>query len=76
MSHLSESEIHAAREWASGVFGCTCQTEYDGNRYVVTRHTCPACQTWNRKLSDAGVNSEPKPLPQRASYRRKWRRAA
>lgn len=76
MNHLTEDEIKAAREWAATQEGCTCPTTFDGDRYVVDRHTCPVCLAWDCKLTDTGVSHQPKAVVERKTARRKWRKAA
>lgn len=73
---LTPNQIAEQRAWASGIDACTCPTSYDGDRYVVERHTCPHCRAWSKKLTDTGVSYQPKVILERKTARRKWRRAA
>lgn len=54
MSELSAEQVAAARDWAAGVRGCTCQVVMDEatGRYGVPAHDCPHCREWGRRLAD------------------------
>jgi hypothetical protein len=75
MSQLTETEIQGARDWASGVSGCTCHKDYNGSNYVVLKHACAYCVAWDKKLRDAGLGNGPKPT-ESGKGKRKYRRAA
>ena len=76
MSHLSADDIKVAREWAATRAGCTCPTTFDGDRYVVDRHTCPHCRAWDKHMSELGVSSTPRPVEEKKAGKRKYRSAA
>jgi hypothetical protein len=56
--------------------GCTCRMTFNGEGYVVRRHTCDYCLAWDRKLTEAGVSVTPKPVEEKKSGKRRYRRAA
>lgn len=76
MSHLSADDIKAAREWAATRAGCTCPTTFDGDRYVVDRHTCPHCRAWHKHMTQLGVSAAPRPAEDKKPSKRKYGKAA
>lgn len=60
----------------NGSEGCTCHMTFNGDGYVVERHTCPHCQEWDQKLTEAGVSHTPRPHDAKKQARRKYRRVA
>lgn len=76
--NLSPDEISTHKAWASQVSACTCKTRFndDTERYVVDRHTCDYCREWDRKLTELGVSSNPRPADNKKPGKRKYRSAA
>lgn len=60
----------------SGSTGCTCPLTSNGNGYVVEKHTCDYCREWDRKLTELGVSATPRPVEEKKTGKRKYRRAA
>lgn len=60
----------------TGSTGCTCSMTFNGDGYVVERHTCQHCQEWDLRLTEAGVGHSPKPVTDKKTGRRKYRSAA
>lgn len=60
MTTLTSNDIQLAREWVEQMSGCTCPTEFDGNRYVVRRHVCDYCQDMFASMTGLGIGSKPK----------------
>lgn len=75
MNQLTDAEIEAARDWANGVSGCTCQKDYNGSNYVVLKHSCAYCMAWDKKLRDSGLGNGPKPT-ESGKGKRRYKRAA
>ena len=73
---LTPGQIAEQHAWASGIDACTCPTTYDGDRYVVDRHTCPHCRAWDKHMSELGVSATPRPVEEKKAGKRKYRSAA
>lgn len=71
MTALTSNDIQLAREWAEQMSGCTCPTEFDGNRYVVRRHVCDYCQDMFASMTGLGIGSKPMNPVQQPKRRRK-----
>lgn len=56
--------------------GCTCRLTDNGQRHVVTKHTCDYCRAWDRKLTEMGVSAAPRLEPETKPVRRRQRKAA
>lgn len=73
---LTPDQIAEQQAWASGIDACTCPTTFDGDRYVVDRHTCPHCRAWHKHMTELGVSATPRPVEEKKAGKRKYRSAA
>lgn len=60
----------------TGSTGCTCRLTFNGDGYVVQKHTCDYCQAWDKKLTESGVSHSPMPAQDKKPRRRKYGKAA
>lgn len=60
----------------TGSTGCTCKLTFNGDGFVVKKHTCDYCRAWDKKLTELGVSGASRPVEDKRTGKRKYGKAA